>query len=287
MRQDRTTERIRSLNQTPSSSNNPKVAARPAATAFALMSLAASSLFAQTGWLPGGNFIGPRDLPPDFAAVLQKLGGRMTAATNANVNVSGTVTDGNGSRMAQVTVQAPGYLRYQDGQNRVITFNGTSFQSSGGSLSTSDTRVAESLLASFPDTVLLQLARGGGLLRRIGSGFRTDNGKAANYKGPWWTVYGFSPGPWQGLAAGQPLQQQVLIAIDEQTGFLSEVRVVEKMGTPSQSVTQTKISGWFQQSGQWIPGTIVRLEGGQQVLSFTIQQGSVGAQVSAASIAAQ
>lgn len=258
-----------------------------AVAACVLAFWSAAPAMAQTAWLPGGDFIGPRDLPPDFAALLQRLGGRLTAATNANVSVTGTVTDEKGSRAAQVTVQAPGLLRYQEGQSRVITFNGTNFLSGSGSLSTDDSRVAESLLAHFPDAVLLQIARGGGLLRRIGTGFRTDNGKTPNYKGPWWTVYGFSPGPWTGLSAGQPLQQRVIIAIDEQSGLLSEIRVVENMGTPSQSVTQTKISNWFQQAGQWYPGTIARLENGQQVLSLKIQQGSVGTQVSPATITVQ
>jgi hypothetical protein len=131
--------------------------------------------------------------------------------------------------------------------------------------------------------VFLQLARKG-LLRRVGSGFRTDDGKSLDYAGPWWTVYAFDPQPWQGLAKGQPLQQEMLIAFDEQSGLLAEVRVVDNFGQADQMVTETQFSGWFQQNGQWFPGTISRLENGRQVLSFQAQQASAGPAAAASSI---
>ncbi len=238
----------------------------------------APALAQQGGWLRGGSFIGSNDLPPEFAAVLKKQGGRMTAPANSNVSIDGTITDANGSRPANITVQATGLLRYQEGKGRAIAFGGAGFQGKGSSLSDDDWRVADSLLANFPDSVPLQLARNGGALRRIGAGFRTDDGTTPNYQGPWWTLYAFAPGPWQGLSKGQPLQQELLIAIDEQSGLLSEVRLVENMGKPNQKVTQTRFLSWFQQGGQWFPGAIVRLENGQQVLSFQSQQASVGAE---------
>jgi len=240
----------------------------------------------QTGWLRSGAFIGPGDLPPDLAAALQKLGGRMMSANKANTTIAGTVTDASGSRPATIIVQAPGYLRYtESGSSRVVTFDGSRFNSKSGPLAADDVRVAESLLASFPDMVFLQLARKG-FLRRVGSGFRTDDGRTPNYAGPWWTVYAFGPGAWQGLSTGQPLQQEFLIAIDAQTWLLSEVRVVDNLGAPDQKVTQTQFSGWFQQGDQWFPGTITRLENGQRVLSFQSKQAAAGPQAAVNSITA-
>ena len=238
-----------------------------------------ATVAAQTGWLGSGNLIGPNDLTQDFAAALQKQGGRMASLGVANVTVTGTVTDANGSRLAKITVQAPGYLRYEEpGTSRVLTFDGSTFSSKSGRIAAGDTPTVESLMAGFPDMIFLQLARKG-LLRRVGSGFRTDNGKNPNYAGPWWTVSAFSPAVWQGLSKGQPLQKDMLIAIDESSWMLSEVRVTENPGAANQEVTQTQYSGWFQQSGQWFPGKIARLESGREVLRFEAQQASVGPQV--------
>ena len=247
-------------------------------SAFSGAAQTTGQLSAQSGWLGGGSLIGPSDLLPDFAGALQRMGGRMMSASKANVAVTGTVTDANGSRPATITVQAPGYLRYQESStSRVLTFNGSAFSNKSGKIDAADTPVIESLLTNFPDAVFLQLARKG-LLRRIGSGFRTDDGTTANYQGPWWTLYAFAPRAWPGLAIGQPLQQDMLVAIDQSNGLLSEVRVVHNFGQTSQHVTQTQYSGWFQQLGQWYPGKIVRLEDGQQVLSFQSSQASVGPQ---------
>jgi hypothetical protein len=213
----------------------------------------------------GGNLIRPGDLPGLVGASLQQTGNRMTSADKAQIIVAGTVTDSNGSRSAQIVVQSPGYLAYREGA-RSITFDGTSVQSKAGQLSSDDQRVFESLLADFPDMIFLQIATGGSL-RRIGSHFRTDDGKAKGYTGPYWTVFAFSPKNRPGLTRGKGLQQEIFIAIDEQTGLIADVRmVVTSQG--SQEVNQTQFSNWAQQNGQWFPGNIVRLENGNQVLSF-------------------
>ncbi|MGA2434478.1 MAG: hypothetical protein ABSG25_04255 [Bryobacteraceae bacterium] len=228
--------------------------------------------------LLGGQFLNPMNLPGDFAVMLQqKFGGRMTNAANASVSLAGTITDANGSRAAQITVQAPGVFRYQEtGNGRTLTFNGSQFGTVNGQGGTGDQRIQESLLANFPDMLLFQLAASGA--RKIGPGFRADNGKTPNYTGPFWILYSFTPAKIAGLTAGGPLQQQLLVMIDQATGLMAEARTVTNPHTPTQQVTRTQFTNWFQQNGQWLPGQIVRLENGQQVLSFQVQQGSVGAQ---------
>ncbi len=57
-------------------------------------------------------------------------------------------------------------------------------------------------------------------MRSIGSHFRTDNGKTANYGGPFWTLFAFSPISRAGLTPGQPLQESMFLAVNEKTGFL-------------------------------------------------------------------
>ena len=222
----------------------------------------------------GSSLIGPVDLPPSMGAALQAMGGRLTSASTAQVTLSGTVTDSSGARSAQITIQAPGYLRYQDASGVTVAFNGASIQAASGAPTAAQQGVFESLLANFPDSIFLQIANGGGL-RRLGSHFRTDDGKTPGYSGPYWTVYSFAPRTRTGLTAGQALQESLFMAFDEKTGLMSDVRTVTKSGA-QQTVIQTQFANWFQQSGEWFPGNIVRLVNGQQTLSFHIQTAGVG-----------
>ncbi len=244
------------------------------ARVLASVAISAALTFAQsspstTNSSNANGLVDPAALPDVLSAALMAAGARMTTASNAQLMLAGTITDSNGTRSAQIVVQAPGYLSYSD-QTKTLTFNGSMFQSSAGQLTSSDQRIIESLLAHLPDTVFLQIAAGGGM-RSIGSHFRTDNGKTANYSGPFWTLLAFSPISRTGLTPGQPLQESMFLAVNEKTGFLDEVRLASP-----QSVTQTQFINWTQQTGQWVPTQIVRLENGQQVLSFQIQQASAG-----------
>lgn len=203
------------------------------------------------GWVTNGQLIVQGSLPGPFAATLQQMGGRLTTAAAATTSLTGTLTDSGGTRTAQVTVQAPGYLAFQDSINsRVIAYNGNTWQVKNGQGGQNDTRIEESLLAHLPDSFLLQLANGGSL-RRIGGRFRTDNGKTPNYTGPYRTLYAYSPAPRQGLTSGQPLQQNFFVSIDEATWLIAEIRVVVNESPGQIQVTQTKFNNWFQQNGQW------------------------------------
>lgn len=238
---------------------------------------------AQVAWQKRGTFIAPGDLPVEFAASLHRMGGRLASAEMATVSMSGTLTDSSGARTVQITAQAPGYLRFQDTSTaRVLTYDGTTWKNKNGKGGQDDARIEESLLAHLPDSFLLQLANGGGV-RRIGTRFRTDDGKTPNYSGPYWTLYEYSPSIRPGLTMGQPLQQSYFVAIDEATWLISEIRTVIGASTSSRQVIQTKFNSWFQRGTQWYPGEIVRLENGKQILKLTVQQGATTAQLATSS----
>jgi hypothetical protein len=232
----------------------------------------------QPGWLFNqASLIAPGVLPSHLAISLQQTGARMMTTDKAQVALTGSITDSQGTRSAQFTIQAPGYMMYRDSTGHAVVFNGTSLASTGGTaLSSSDAAIAESLLAHFPDMVCLQVATGGSY-RRIGSHFRTDGSTGGTYTGPYWTVLAFAPAARQGLTAGAALQQQLFIAIDESTGFISEVRMAVNTGSQQLQITQTQFANWTNQSGQWYPGSIVRLVNGKQVFSFQAQAITVGA----------
>ena len=233
-----------------------------------------TALYAQPTWLTSA-FVPIDQLPVDIRAVSQKMGGRLTGPENATVTLGGSLSDASGVRAATITVSAPGFLLLRDG-TRAIAYDGTTWQIKNGAGGQADTQAQESLLAHLPETFLLQLVNGGSA-RRIGGRFRTDDGKASKYTGPYWTLYGFTPKARIGLSVGQALQQGYFVAIDEQTALISEVRVIVKGATLKLThVTQTKFNKWFQQGGQWYPGEIVRLEDGLQVLKLTVQQAATG-----------
>ena len=227
------------------------------------------------GILQGGSLVGPGDLPTVFGSVLQVMGGRLTTAANAQITLTGTTIDSAGTRQGTVTIQAPYQFSYREGSGKAITFNGTAVQSSAGSVTAADAPIVESLLALMPDGVMLQAANGGGV-RRIATHARIDDGKTANYMGPYLTVLEFAPTKRNGLAWGSAFQQELFVAVDEKTGLVSEVRRSVKSGEAPVRVTQTQFQNWFQQGTQWYPGKIVRLEGGIQTLSFEIETANTG-----------
>ena len=253
--------------------------------ALPLLGIAALTAMAQTtttttspgdaGASTASGLITTSNLPAVLAALEVQLGGRLTAAANAQISLSGTVTDAAGSRTATILVQAPGLFSYRDGNGAAVTFDGSAFQTSSGQSLTADQAIVESLVADLPDTILLQALNGGGV-RVVGSHFRTDNGKTPNYTGPYWTLVEFAPVTRPGLTWGQPLQQELFLAIDEKTRLPAEVRRAVKTGSSGVEVTQTQFGNWTQQNGQWFPGSITRLENGRQTLSFTVSAATTG-----------
>ncbi|MCZ2076641.1 MAG: hypothetical protein LC130_16800 [Bryobacterales bacterium] len=237
-------------------------------------------LDAQTANLPKSllyerTFVTPGGLPQHLARFLEQSGMPMASAAKAQVTLLGSITDSNGTRGAQLRIQAPGYLSYREGNARAVTFDGTDFRTKKGTPSSDDEAIAESLLAHFPDSLLLQAAEGGSF-RRLGSHFRTDGGSTLKYTGPYWTIIAFSPRRRPGLARGKALQQELFIAINDQTGLIAEVRAVMNSAGNQPRVIQTQLDNWTQYGDQWLPGTVTRLENGKQVFRFQLQEASVG-----------
>lgn len=224
-----------------------------------------------SGLLKKGSFLNPADLPSHLVALHEGLGSRLATPEKAQLTLAGTLVDASGTRSAQLTIQAPGIFAFRDERGRSLFYNDTGFNIVAG-IPASDDAVIESLLAHFPDSLILQAA-GGGSFRRIGSHFRGNSQDGGPV--PLWTVFAFSPNTRPGLTRGKALQQDLFIAVDERTGLPADIRVVTQVGA-TRHVIQTQFSGWTQQSGQRYPGRIVRLEDGQQKLRFDVTTSSVG-----------
>jgi len=198
----------------------------------------------------------------------------MTTAATALASVSGTTHRPEwDSRPRKLSYKLQGICRTAKARPVPSPSTGTSFlTSAGAALTTDDERVAESYLAHFPDAIFLQLAAGGGL-RRIGSHFRTDNGQALGYTGavldtvcvhaerPAWT------GP-RKSATARTLHRS------GRRDWPSERDPDRRQYRSATDGHSNPIQQWTQQSGQWYPGQITRLENGTQVLRFQVQQSS-------------
>ena len=225
--------------------------------------------------LNNSAYISPRDLPSRMAISHEQTGKRMSSADKAQVAITGTITDAKGSRQAQVTIAAPGYMSYREDKGKSLVYDGAGLKGSAGPLVTEEDGLVESLLAHFPDSIYLQFATGGSS-RRIGSHFRADGGKAAGYTGPYYTVISFSPAKRTGLEPGKALQQEIFVLIDEKTDLIAEVRTVVNASRGAATVNQTQFGNWRKQDDQWFPNTITRMENGKQIFSFQVLQAVAG-----------
>ena len=126
----------------------------------------------------------------NHSVIAAALGSRLTASGSERTVHSATLVDGNGKRNVTITTELPGKLRIDDPgqQGKALTFDGNNGASNKGPASADDNDLLELLSYDTQDGFLSAVANGAAL-RLIGGNFRTDDGKAANYTGPWLEVY--------------------------------------------------------------------------------------------------
>lgn len=113
----------------------------------------------------------------------------------------------------------------------------------------------------------------------MGGQFRLDDGKAANYTGPFVNYYEQVLLPrTKGNLHGAEIRR--LIAIDSATQLLRFVRYFT-IGKNDVS-TETQFNSWRRFGDQWFPGEIVRLEAGRQIFRFQVTRAEVGDKLSPA-----
>ncbi|MEP6539492.1 MAG: hypothetical protein ABJF23_29410 [Bryobacteraceae bacterium] len=129
-------------------------------------------------------------IPSELWDIATSMGDRLTTAGNERLTLTGTLTDKRGNTPVVISTQLPSLFRYEelDGKNKKIVFDGSRATSSAGSLAEDDLNLAETFFSDSAENFLYSL-KGGGSLRRIGGRFRTDDGKAPKYAGPYWDVY--------------------------------------------------------------------------------------------------
>ena len=210
----------------------------------------------------------PLRFPPQLRANIKALGDRFQKPGSERAVLVGTVADGRGRSSIIVTHELPGKVRIDRGGGRSLGFDGASNWASDNKVSEQDEDLLEALLEDSPEGMFTRLSAGFAL-RLLGIHMRMDDGKAAQYAGPWADVYqvvGKIPS-----RSSQPIRQKHYY-FDSHTHLLSEVTYIVK-GTTG---VQLKRSVWTNVAGQMIPTSIIRVENGQAVLTVQIASVSFG-----------
>jgi hypothetical protein len=91
---------------------------------------------------------------------------------------------------ARVILAHPNQLRLEEG-NRVTTFDGSSLNKVGDTLTDDDADEVESLLLDYPERLFVGQVSGNPIIQ-LGSRFRTDDGSDPNYIGQYYDIYEMS-----------------------------------------------------------------------------------------------
>lgn len=218
------------------------------------------------------NSIAQTAVPGMAREFLVALGDRLQTGGKERFVLIGQYTTGAASVPATITWEAPGNLRFERNGAATLAVDTKLGVLNSSRLADAEADVIESLLDDRPEAFLYGLTNGYAS-RLLGTRFRTDDGKTANYTGPWYDIYQVSAPL---AAAGKTVTRQKLFFFDSQTKLLARATYVSEHGG-SKTTVSTEYSGWTKQDGQAVPGQIVRKENGTVVFTFRTNASTLGA----------
>jgi len=204
---------------------------------------------------------------------LAALGDRLQAPGKERLTQVGTYTDGKGSQPIRFTWELPGNVRIDltGPAAHSIVFNGGTPAATGGSPSSADDDLMESLADDRAETLLYGTHRAGFSIRFLGSRFRTDHGADKAYAGPYYDIsQTFSPVP----VRSDKAQRQKLYLFDSTTQLL--VKTTYQILRDGKTIrVDTAYSGWSKAAGQAVPGQIIRSENGVQAFTIVVNSAQI------------
>ncbi|MGH8248515.1 MAG: hypothetical protein ACREUU_19020, partial [Gammaproteobacteria bacterium] len=156
--------------------------------------------------------------PYRLRQALDAQGDRLVKPGKERMVVSGNFSGASGAGQFVLIRELPGLFRLQvngSGVPRSFGFDGTQLWSTAGPIIPADSDLIESLVQDCAEHFFTQVS-GGAAMRILGYFFRTDNGRAPNYSGPFYHIVqivarpGATPGP----------ARSRLYLINAQTGLL-------------------------------------------------------------------
>jgi hypothetical protein len=220
--------------------------------------------------LPQSSYLVP-NFPSSVTGLLFRYGNRLQQPGNERLTLTGTYTSASGvSANAAVITEITGNARIQltGGVAKVVVSNNLQVTSNGATASGSDQSLLQSVEADAPETFFYSWSHGEAV-RLLGSRFRTDDGKAAIYTGPWFDIYEVVS------KSGGNQTQRKLFYVDSDLRQVVQARYQIQQGGSTVNVA-TIFSGWSQVNGQLVPGRIERFENGQSVFVIAVTSGQTG-----------
>ena len=218
-------------------------------------------------------------LGPQLRWTLTALGNRLEKPGKERLTLAGTL-----NRASEQPVVFAAILEFPDRlqittqsgtQSRTIVFDGQSVRAVGGSLTSAEEDLIESLVYDTPEH-FFSAQSAGVPTRHLGNHFRTDDGSTANYAGPFYNVFSVMD-----LVKVTPetRSQSKFYCFNSETRLLEKVHYQTLRNGASVEV-ETRIGGWRRIEREQVPSRIIRKENTQQVFVLTITSATLSPRIS-------
>lgn len=215
---------------------------------------------------PLSDFARLRNIPEDLWKYVGPLGDRLRAPGKERLVMTAVLTEAGRDTNVELIYEFPGRLSVRETgpAGRVLTLAGQDVWAGAGNPSQRD----EDLLESFGEDsaegffeALLQ----GAALRRLGGRFRTEDGRAANYRGPWHDIFEVTG---QARAARARGLRPKTYHFDSETRLLWKARY--RRAAAAGGIVETVFTDWRTVNGQAAPHQIERSENGVRALVLRV-----------------
>ena len=209
------------------------------------------------------QILAPQLAPRDARIPLRQLGSRLTKPGAEKTILTGTYTDASGTSGVTITWQNPGLIRVDltTGPPHTLVFNGKSAKGTSSAFSTTDKAILETFTDDWPESFFISLANDG-VVRFLGSRFRTDDGKDPAYTGPWFDIFQKI-----GTIPSTEVRAQKLYFFDSTTHLLARVRYVD---VATGDRVELVYSNWQTTAGESFPGSVRRIVNGTTQFTFVL-----------------
>jgi hypothetical protein len=198
-----------------------------------------------------------------LASNLNALGNRLEKPGKERLTLMGILRTGGETREFAATLEFPDKLRLavNGPQSRVIAFDG---EQTAVSAAADDLDLIETLAYDSAEHFFAAQMQGKAM-RFLGARFRTDDGSALDYSGPYFDIYKIAD---RIQASGQERPGK-LYHFNSETLLLERVTYVINRGGAEISV-ETRLSDWRGVEGQQVARRIERFENGRSVFVLTV-----------------
>jgi len=205
------------------------------------------------------------NLSPKLVGHLNALGDRLEKPGRERLNLTGTLSRGNGSEEVVAVFEFPERLRLtmqKGSQTRVISFDGEH----ANAIDSADEDLMETLVYGSAEHFFNTQMQGMST-RLLGSRFLLHRGSTADYIGPYYDVYKVND---QVKTSGDPREQYKLYYFNSDTLLLE--RVTYELNRNGATINvEERLGDWTREEGQQVARRIERFENGELVFTLTIR----------------